>query len=201
MSDVQIFEPTETRSDSQFQRALKDAQGAFAQLAGQEEHLLRAASLCADALRSGNKLLVCGNGGSAAEAQHLVGELMGRYKGDRASLPAIALNVDAVTLTCIGNDYRFEEIFSRQFSALATKQDVLIVFSTSGNSKNILEVLRVAKTSQIGSIGFLGRDGGEARDLVHVDITILRADTARIQECHQFLMHCLMDHIEEFLAR
>lgn len=161
-----------------------------------EDRVALAASLCLETLRKRNKIFACGNGGSACEAQHLVGELLGHYKQDRLPLPAIAINSDSTLLTCIGNDYRFDEVFSRQFQGLALPGDLLIAFSTSGHSPNILRVLEAAREMQIHSIAFLGRDGGKAISLASVVLLVSHVDTARIQEGHQFLMHCLMDYIE-----
>jgi D-sedoheptulose 7-phosphate isomerase len=161
-----------------------------------EPELERAANCCVASLAAGGKILVCGNGGSAAEAMHLVGELVGRYKKDRRPLSAIALGVDPALSSCIGNDYRYQDIFARPLEAIGRREDVLIVFSTSGESPNILEALRKAAEIGIASIAFLGRDGGSARDLAAHSLIVRHQDTARIQEGHQFLMHSLMDFLE-----
>ena len=145
--------------------------------------------------------MLCGNGGSAAEAQHMAGELIGRYKQQRAPLAALALGTDVATATCIVNDYCFDDIFERQFRALAQPHDLLVVFTTSGNSGNILACLETARKKQIRSIAFLGKDGGRAKDLSDCVLLVKHQDTARIQEGHQFLMHCLMDQIEAALHR
>ena len=155
-----------------------------------------AANRCLSALQRDGKLLICGNGGSAAEALHLTGELMGRYKQDRRPLAAVTLAADASVVTCIGNDYCFKEVFSRQVRGLGRPGDVLIAFSSSGRSQNILEALTVARDMGIETISFLGRDGGGALALSDVALLVEHDDTARIQEAHQFLMHCLMDLIE-----
>jgi D-sedoheptulose 7-phosphate isomerase len=165
-------------------------------LRGMVPVLRDAAGRCLAALNGGGKLLVCGNGGSAAEAQHLTGELVGRYKESRRPLAAITLAADAAVLTCIGNDYRFEEVFSRQVQALGRPGDVLVSFTTSGRSSDVLEALRAAKEVGVGSVSFLGRDGGPALVLSDCALVVKHNDTARIQEGHQFLMHCLMDLIE-----
>ncbi len=200
MKDAPNLDKTGDVLHVMFHDSLRSAKGALTALESQETNLLHAGVLCAGALRQGHKVIVCGNGGSATEAQHLVGELMGRYKSDRPSLAAIALNADSAILTCIGNDYSYEEVFSRQLSALGKSGDVLIVFTSSGNSRNVVRVLETAKSLQILSIGFLGRSGGQATALVDINLTIPQSETARIQECHQFLMHCLMDQIEALLA-
>jgi D-sedoheptulose 7-phosphate isomerase len=173
----------------------------MASLRGLEDELGRAAERCAASLKSGGKLLLCGNGGSAAEAMHLAGELVGRYKTDRAPLAAITLGTDPVIASCVGNDYKFDEIFSRQVRALGRRGDVLIAFSTSGRSANILEALKAAKEMGIASIAFLGKDGGAALALADEALLVRHTDTARIQEGHQFLMHSLMDLLEIAAAK
>ncbi|HVZ83774.1 MAG TPA: SIS domain-containing protein [Terracidiphilus sp.] len=182
-----------------FQRALNDAVAVYANLGGLEPALERAAALCSRALLSGNKLLACGNGGSASDAQHLAGELVGRYKGDRRPWPAIALSADSAVLTCIGNDYGYEQVFARQVTGLGKPGDVLVVFSTSGRSPNVLRALEAARTAGLQSVAFLGRDGGPAAALTDVPLVVAHEATARIQEGHQFLLHALMDQIEASL--
>ena len=179
-----------------FQASISDALQVLDTLRTQEHLVQEAATLCLEAFERGNKILVCGNGGSASESQHLVGELMGRYNGNRAPLPAVAITADSTTLTCIGNDYRFEDVFSRQIIGLGRPGDIVIVFSTSGNSPNIVRALEVARDSRIRSIAFLGREGGAAARLSDFPLIVPCQDTARIQEGHQFLMHALMDFIE-----
>ncbi len=160
-----------------------------------------AAEWCVDALASGHKLLICGNGGSAAESQHLAGELMGRYKGARRPLAAVALTADSALVTCVGNDYCFEDVFARQVEGLAQPGDVLVVFTTSGNSPNILRALEAARKAGLKSIAFLGGEGGKARGLADCVLLVAHPDTARAQEGHQFLMHVLMDEIEAGMER
>ena len=155
---------------------------------------------CSASLQRGGKLLICGNGGSAAEAMHLTGELVGRYKKERRPLAAITLGTDPALLTCIGNDYCYDEIFARQVRALARPGDILIVFSTSGRSANVLRALQTAREMQIRSIAFLGKDGGPALGLADEALVVPHTDTARIQEGHQFLMHSLMDLLEDEIA-
>lgn len=185
---------------SEFRTSLREAISVFESLAAHESSVRAASQLCIAALQTKHKLLICGNGGSASEAQHLTGELMGHYKENRAPLPAIALSADSAILTCIGNDYCFEDTFARQVSGLGQPGDVLIVFTTSGNSPNVLRALEEARCIGLKSIAFLGRDGGKARSLADCPIVVAHPDTARAQEGHQFLMHCLMDHIEVGLA-
>jgi len=181
---------------SNFEAALGDCLAMIESLRGMSTALREAADRCLAALNGGGKLLVCGNGGSAAEAQHLTGELVGRYKEDRCPLAAITLAADPAVLTCAANDYGFADIFSRQIRALAQPGDVLVAFSTSGKSPNIIEALKTAREMGISSVSFLGRDGGPALRLSDCVLVVKHDDTARIQEGHQFLMHCLMDLIE-----
>lgn len=185
---------------SEFQTSLDAAISVLESLKEHERHLQIAAGWCMDALQAKHKLLICGNGGSASEAQHLAGELMGRYKEDRRALPAIALASDSAILTCIGNDYDFQDVFSRQISALGQSGDILIVFTTSGNSPNVLSALHEAQAIGLKSIAFLGKEGGKAKSVADCPIVVRHSDTARVQEGHQFLMHCLMDQIEAGLA-
>ena len=183
-----------------FVESLRDAVQVFENLQIHQQSLTQAAQWCVQALRGSGKLLLCGNGGSASQAQHLAGELMGRYKENRKALPAVALASDVAVLTCIANDYCFHEIFGRQIRGLGRPGDVLIVFTTSGNSPNVLEALRTAREMDIRSVAFLGKAGGEAKAVSDCPIVIGHGDTARIQEAHQFLMHCLMEQIETGVA-
>jgi D-sedoheptulose 7-phosphate isomerase len=159
-------------------------------------HIYTAAMLCTEALRAGRKILLCGNGGSAADAQHIAAELVGRFKKERRALPAIALTTDTSALTAIANDYDFSEVFSRQVEALAQKGDVLIAISTSGESENVLKAVEVANQKGCKSIGLLGRDGGRIKDLCHAAIVVSARDTARIQEMHILIGHAICAAIE-----
>lgn len=184
-----------------YRESLREAIRVYESLEELEGGVRTAAGWCTEALAAGHKLLICGNGGSAAEAQHLAGELMGRYKEDRRAFAAIALTADSALVTCVANDYCFEEIFARQIRALSRTGDLLIVFTTSGNSPNVLTALEAARELGIKSIAFLGRDGGKARELASCSLVVRHADTARAQEGHQFLMHSLMDQIESGLRQ
>tara|TARA_B100000989_G_scaffold298934_1_gene291184 strand:- start:2813 stop:3400 length:588 start_codon:yes stop_codon:yes gene_type:complete len=154
-------------------------------------------------LKKGGKLLFCGNGGSAADAQHLAAEFLIRLrpKINRSPLPAISLAQDTSTLTACGNDYSFEDIFLRPFQALGKKNDILICISTSGNSKNILKVLRDAKQKKIFSVGFLGNGGGKAKKLCDEALVVNSKITARIQECHIFMGHFILESVERKILR
>ncbi len=156
----------------------------------------RIAAAMLTALRGGHKILICGNGGSGCEAQHLAAELVGHYKRDRPALPAIALSADGALLTCLGNDFAFEDIFVRQVEALGNPGDVLMVFSTSGNSRNVLRALETAHRRGMISIALLGRKGGAASGQADLELIVANDETARIQEAHQFLLHALMDLVE-----
>ena len=152
-------------------------------------------------LKRGGKLLFCGNGGSAADAQHLAAEFIVRLRPhvNRNPIPALTLAQDTSTLTACGNDYSFEDIFLRPFKALVDKNDVLICISTSGNSKNILKVLKEAKKSKIYSVCFLGNGGGKAKKLCSKPLVISSNNTARIQECHIFLGHFILEKVEDLI--
>lgn len=150
----------------------------------------------ANALSNGNTIFWCGNGGSAAESSHLAVELIGRFKNNRRSLPSLSLNADTSAITCIANDFGYDEIFARQLEGLGKKGDVLIVLSTSGKSENILRVLRKAKEMGITSIALLGKGGGQAVGLSDFAIVIESDETARIQELHLLLGHTLCEYAE-----
>ena len=154
-------------------------------------------------LKDGNKVLICGNGGSAADAQHLAAEFLIRLRPNvkRKSFPVISLAQDTSTITACGNDLGFNNLFKRNLESLANNSDLLIVLSTSGNSKNIIRVLRAAKKRGIKSISFLGNDGGKCKDLGDLDIIIRDKNTARIQECHIFLGHFIFEEVENRLIK
>ena len=161
--------------------------------AGEIERLALAVRTC---LAGGGKVLSCGNGGSAAEALHLAEELVGKYKRNRRPFPALCLNADPTALTCIANDYGFEEVFARQVEALAARDDALIVLSTSGKSPNILAALRCAKAKGVATLGLLGKGGGEAATLCDAAIVVPSDDTEHIQEAHQVMIHLILEAVE-----
>ncbi|HUJ10454.1 MAG TPA: SIS domain-containing protein [Verrucomicrobiae bacterium] len=165
-------------------------------LSSQENAFQNIAGAAVAALRAGGKILTCGNGGSAADAMHLAEELVGRYKTDRRSWPAICLNSDPTLLTCIGNDYGFDKIFARQVEALARQGDLLVCFSTSGNSPNILRALEAAKARQVKSVALLGKGGGQARGKATFEIIVASDDGGRVQEAHTLILHALLEVIE-----
>jgi len=165
-----------------------------------EEELQEAAELAIEVLQRGNKILLCGNGGSAADAQHIAAELTGRYKTERRGLAAISLTTDTSALTAIGNDYGFQRVFDRQVEALANKGDLLIGISTSGNSTNIISALTLAKELGCSTLGFSGRDGGEMNKICDINLVIPSNDTPRIQEMHILLGHTLCQIIDNELS-
>ncbi len=156
----------------------------------------KTAEVIRSALRRGNKLLTAGNGGSAADALHLAEELVGRCDKERESLPAISLCADPTLITCIGNDYGFERIFSRQVEGLGRQGDVLIVFSTSGRSRNLVAALSASKTRGLTSIAVLGKDGGPAKGMADHELIVPSSATARIQEVHTFVLHSWLEYLE-----
>jgi len=165
-----------------------------------QDDLQKASSLVVDTLKNGNKILLCGNGGSAADAQHIAAELTGRYKSERRGLPGIALTTDTSALTAIGNDYGYDRIFDRQFEALANEGDLLIGISTSGNSKNIISALKLAKEMNCKTIGFSGRDGGIMNDTCDINLIVPSDDTPRIQEIHILLGHTICQIVDDNLS-
>lgn len=154
----------------------------------------------AKSIADGNKLMFCGNGGSAADSQHLASELTGRFINDRRPLAAIALTVDSSALTCIGNDYSFADVFSRQVEGLGRAGDCLFGISTSGNSENVLRAFNVARRLNITTIGLLGRDGGKMRAASDLAIVVPSDVTARIQEMHILIGHTICGLIEHELG-
>ena len=155
------------------------------------------AQLCIDCLKNGGKILLFGNGGSAADAQHIAAELVGRYKTSRKGLPAIALTTDSSALTSIGNDFGYEHIFDRQVEALANKGDVAIGISTSGKSINVINALKVASKLNCNTIGFSGQDGGEMNKICNINLSVPSEDTPRIQEMHIVIGHTICHLIDQ----
>src|SRR5438034_2344457 len=166
-----------------------------------DAQLAKAADLIEQCLRAGNKLLVCGNGGSASDAAHFATEFVVRFMKDRPAYPAICLTGDGGLLTAAGNDYGFDEIFARQVAAFGLPGDVLICLTTSGKSRNVKRALEEAKARKLKTIAFLGRDGGSTIGLADVDLLVASDSTARIQEAHKLLLHVLCETIESRLAQ
>jgi D-sedoheptulose 7-phosphate isomerase len=163
---------------------------------GLQHFIYTAGVIATETLEAGHKILLCGNGGSAADAQHIAAELTGRYKIERKGLPAIALTTDTSALTAIGNDYGYEHVFARQVEALAQKGDLLIAISTSGNSQNVLYALEKAKEIGCRTVGLSGKGGGKMSDLCDINIVVPSDDTARIQEMHIMIGHILCQLID-----
>ncbi len=164
------------------------------------EDIVNLGILMAKRLEMGYKILICGNGGSAADSQHFAAEIVGRFEKNRKAFPAIALTTDTSALTAIGNDYGFDEVFARQVEALGQKGDILIGISTSGNSKNIIKAVEKAKEMNLFTVGFLGKDGGKLKDIVDKAFIVKHDNTARIQEVHLTLEHTLCKIIEMYLT-
>jgi phosphoheptose isomerase len=191
MKDVSEFLP----------RAIKDATESLQSTASLEGEVTRAADMMEQCLRAGNKMLVCGNGGSAADAAHFATEFVVRFAKDRRPYPVIALAGDGGLLTAAGNDYGFDEIFARQIAALGVNGDLLVCLTTSGKSKNVKRALEEAKARKLKTIAFLGRDGGSTAGMADVDLIVKVESTARIQEAHKFLLHVLCEIVEERLSK
>ncbi|MFZ4717439.1 MAG: D-sedoheptulose-7-phosphate isomerase [Chthoniobacterales bacterium] len=186
---------------SQFQKSLASAIETFQALPPLQPLLERVADAACEALLAGNKLLFCGNGGSASDSAHLATEFTCRFKEDRRPYPAMAFTVDAGLLTAIGNDYEFTEIFSRQVAAFGKPGDVLIVLTSSGKSRNILAALEEARRRGVKTIAFLGKGGGFTKGAADIELIVPGAETARIQEAQKFLLHVLCEIVEERLPR
>ena len=160
----------------------------------------QAGQMIVETLKHDKKLLVCGNGGSAAEAAHFSTELVGRYQKNRASLPAIALSADGSLVTCIWNDYGYDQVFSRQITGLAHPGDLVVVLTSSGNSANIVAALREANNLGLRSLAFLGRGGGKAKGLATCELIIPGHSGASAQEAHLFLIHHFCELVDEAFA-
>ena len=179
-----------------FDETLATTLKAFTELNSIRREIDSAGELIVDTLKAGGKLLICGNGGSAAEAGHFATELVGRYASSRRSLPAIALSADGSLVTCIGNDFGFDQVFSRQVSGLAKPGDLLVVITSSGNSPNVLQALAEASKLGLKSVAFLGRGGGQAKGKATVELIIPGHSGAAAQEAHLFLIHHFCDRVE-----
>ena len=165
-------------------------------ISASQEPLARAAQLMVQTLQSGHKILLCGNGGSAADAQHIAAELTGRYKTERRGLPAIALTTDTSALTAIANDFGYEKVFSRQVEALANQGDLLIGISTSGNSANIVLALEQARAIGCTTLGLTGNSGGKMNALCDINLVVPSNNTPRIQEMHILFGHILCQIVD-----
>src|SRR5881296_1012253 len=185
----------------QLHNAIAAATKTLQSLADLNAQVEKATDLIEQCLRAGNKLLVCGNGGSAADAAHFATELVVRFARDRRAQPAICLASDGGLLTAAANDYGFNEIFARQVAAFGQPGDALICLTTSGKSKNVLRALEEAKARKLKTIALVGRDGGSTIGMADVDLLVRSDSTARVQEAHQLLLHVLCETIESRLEK
>jgi len=183
-------------NDTTFLTNLTEHMALCQQLGTLDTSVSQAIDACVQSLQKGGKLMLCGNGGSAADSQHLAAEFTGRFSKDRPPIAAVALSTDTSALTCIGNDYSFNDIFARQVQALGKAGDCLIAISTSGNSGNVLAAVAAAKSLGISTIGLLGRDGGKLKAQCDVSIVVPSQVTARIQEAHILIGHSLCGAVE-----
>lgn len=191
---------TKVKMKSEIEKSLNESIGVKTEvLSNSVETIARIATMAVDALRDGHSLYFMGNGGSAADAQHISGELVGRYKKDRKALPVLALTTDTSVLTAISNDFGYDYCFEKQIEAFARKDDVVFGLSTSGNATNVINALKLAGKIGAKTIGFTGRDGGMIKDIVDVCLMVPSSDTPRIQECHITIGHILCSIIENEL--
>jgi len=162
-----------------------------------QNEIAKVALTIIEALKNGKKILLCGNGGSAADAQHIAAEFTGRYKLERIGLPAIAITTDTSALTAIGNDYGYDRVFDRQIEALAQNGDIIIGISTSGNSINVINALKLGQEMGCKTIGLSGRDGGAMNDICDVNVVVPSSNTPRIQEIHILIGHIICHIVDE----
>jgi D-sedoheptulose 7-phosphate isomerase len=181
------------------QENLQEHLDLFKHLAALTVVVEKAAEVLAETLAAGHKLMLCGNGGSAADSQHLAAEFTGRFIKDRVPLAAMALSTDSSALTCIGNDYSFDEVFARQVTGLGRPGDCLLAISTSGNSRNVIRAAEAARAARMRIVGLLGRDGGALLERCDISIVVPSPTTARIQEAHIFIGHTLCGLVEHAL--
>jgi D-sedoheptulose 7-phosphate isomerase len=179
-----------------FHKAVTDHLDVIQSIAGQQELVERIALAMSAALAQGKKILWCGNGGSAADAQHMAAEIVGRFRRERRGLPSIALTTDTSILTAVANDYGYEAVFSRQVEALGNEGDVLVAISTSGNSPNVVKAVEMAKELGLVTVGFTGAGGGRLATLADFLFAVPTKDTARVQEAHSLVAHVLCDWVE-----
>lgn len=182
----------------EFQSHLETIQNVIGSM---EDDLQEASQMVVNTLQKGNKVLLCGNGGSAADAQHIAAELTGRYKTERRGLPAIALTTDTSALTAIGNDYGYDRVFDRQVEALVNEGDILIGISTSGNSKNVINALSLAKEMGCKTLGLSGKNGGAMNDVCDLNLVVPSSDTPRIQEMHILFGHTICQCVDDNIVK
>jgi D-sedoheptulose 7-phosphate isomerase len=183
------------------QEIIKESTTVINRIEDISEGIIGAINQIVDCISNGGKIVIFGNGGSAADAQHIAAELIGRFVLERKSYPAIALTTDTSALTAIGNDYSFNDVFSRQCDGLVNKKDVVIGISTSGNSENVRKGLEISKNRGAFTIGLLGNDGGKIKDVTDINIIVNSKSTARIQESHRIIYHIICQLVEEKLTK
>lgn len=190
-----------TNIKKKFKKELSDTIEVKKKLIDQIDRIQESIILIAKSIKNGGKILICGNGGSAADAQHLAAEFLVRLRPNknRPPIAALSLAMDTSTITACGNDYNFNILFKRNFEAIAKENDILIAISTSGKSKNIINVLKQSRKQKITSIGLFGKDGGLAKQYCDVPILVKKGNTARIQESHIFLGHFIFSQVEDII--
>jgi D-sedoheptulose 7-phosphate isomerase len=186
--------------DALFMQCLHEHLAVFATVDSLRTKVVQAAEWISEAIRGGGKVLICGNGGSAADAQHFAAELVGRFQVERRGWPAIALTTDTSIITAVGNDYGFHSIFQRQTEALALRGDLLVGISTSGNSENVLRAVESARSKRVRTIGLLGGVGGAIGGAVELALTVPSKITANVQEAHIFIIHVICRMVETVLC-
>jgi D-sedoheptulose 7-phosphate isomerase len=186
--------------DKIIRQSLNEHTLAFKLLENQTQVIISIAQAFITALKSDGKIIFMGNGGSAADAEHLCGELLGRFKKDRKSLAALSLPSNICTITAVGNDFGFNEIFSRQLESLAQKEDVVVAISTSGQSSNVIAGVKKAKEKGAKTVGLLGKDGGKLKEIVEIALIIPSQYTPRIQEMHILAGHIICEIVENELC-
>ena len=199
-NDLPIFQSSISKMNSLFIDNLAQHQELFSHLGELDGAVVKASLMISECLRNGGKLLICGNGGSAADSQHIAAEFTGRFIKDRKPIAAVSLTTDTSALTCIGNDYSFDEIFSRQVHAIGRSGDILLAITTSGNSTNVLAAVEAARSIGMLSIGLLGRDGGNSLKACSHAIVVPSNSTARIQEAHILIGHTICGIVEKELG-
>lgn len=180
-----------------YQTYMEERLEAFRAMRQMESDVLAISRKIVDCVKDGHKIITCGNGGSAAEAQHFSTELVGRFKSNRPSLPALSLNADGSAITCIANDFGADFVFARQLEGLGMAGDLLVVLSSSGNSTNIIKALQAAQVKGIESIALLGKGGGQCRGMATKELIVPSDSTAVVQELHLFLVHFICEQVEK----
>jgi D-sedoheptulose 7-phosphate isomerase len=194
--DIQEYPDSLSLLQKQIQQSIEEHTLVINSLTNYLAEIQQLATLVVKTLKTGNKILLMGNGGSAADAQHIAAEIVGRFTRERRGLPAIALTTDTSILTSIGNDYGYDNIFSRQVEALASAEDLVIGISTSGNSKNVLQALTAAASLGCQTAALLGKGGGEIKNVVNLSLIVPSSNTARIQEAHILIGHILCQVVD-----